>query len=101
MSQKPETVFRQRVVKDIKKLPFTAYFPIQQRTIQGDPDLILCIRSLFVALELKSEKGEASALQKYKLEEIRKAEGYGFVVFPKNWGGVYKILKSLARGEEK
>lgn len=95
MSQKPETIFRQKVVRDLTTLPDTAIFSIQQRTIVGDPDLILCIRGRFVALELKSEHGKLSKLQEYKLEKIRKAGGLAFVVFPDDWDDVFINLKTI------
>lgn len=95
MGQKPETVFRQKVVRDLTTLPDIAIFSIQQRTIVGDPDLLLCLRGIFVGLELKSAEGKPSKLQEYKLDKIRKAGGIAQVVYPDNWDEVFINLKSV------
>lgn len=50
----------------------------------GVPDLLVCYKGRFIAVELKAEKGEPSALQLYNLDEIRKAGGYGFLLYPKD-----------------
>jgi hypothetical protein len=98
MARKPETNFRVRVKRDLATLPETMIFPIQQQTILGDPDFVLCVRGRFVALELKSVRGKASALQKYKLESVRKSGGLAFEVYPKTWAEVFTALNILARG---
>jgi hypothetical protein len=96
MAQKPETVFRKRVRADLKKLPDTAIYPIQQKTIIGDPDFILDVRGFFVALELKAEEGELSPLQKYKLSQ---GKGRGYVAYPTTWKEIYSELMKLAKGD--
>lgn len=48
----------------------------------GIPDLLCCIRGKFVALELKTEKGTPTVLQKYNLYKIQEAEGYARVLRP-------------------
>jgi hypothetical protein len=98
MSEKPETTFRKKVVKDLTTLPLTAIFSIQQRTIQGDPDLMICMRGFFIGLELKSANGKTSKLQEYKLGKIREAQGRAYVVFPNNWNEILTELTALARG---
>ena len=100
MAQKPETVFRtNRVRPDLLALPNTAVFAIQQKTIRGDPDFILCINGMFIALELKSEDGEAAPLQAYKLETVRRAKGIGIVATPDSWPQAYDLLKEIACSE--
>lgn len=96
MAKKPETVFRGRVVKDLRALKGIAIFSIQQRTINGDPDLLLCINSLFVALELKDDDGEVSPLQEKRLEDVGKAKGLALVARPSNWKKIYKILVDIS-----
>lgn len=97
MAQKPETVFRQNtVIPDLRMLPNTAFFPIQQKTIKGDPDFLVCINGLFVAIELKSDKGQLSKLQEYKMNYILRARGITFVVTPGSWTKAYNILRQLA-----
>ena len=95
---KPESVFRLRVTKFLKTLPHTAFFPIQQMAISGTPDFLLCIRGQFVALELKSEKGGLSALQKYNLDLIAKHGGKVIVSFPSTWEVDKELLLSYTKG---
>lgn len=97
MASKPETVFKNRIRPLLESLPKTWVCKIQQVSLRGDPDIILCVNSRFVALELKKDKmEEPTVLQKYKLDKIRAAKGLSFVVTPENWDFVYKQLKSLA-----
>lgn len=100
MAQKPETRFRQSVVLPfLKTLRRTVVFPIQQLAIRGTPDLLLCCSGRFVALELKSEGGKLSALQRYNLECVRQAGGYAIVASPSNWREVSYLLAKLDEGE--
>lgn len=95
MPQKPETIFRAKVVKDLQSIPQIAIFSIQQRTIIGDPDLMICLKGLFIGLELKSVNGNATKLQQYKLDKIRQAKGLAFIVFPDNWGEIFNELRGI------
>lgn len=47
----------------------------------GVPDLIVCYKGLFVAIEVKSPtgKGRASDIQKLKIRKIRESGGIAFV----------------------
>ena len=49
----------------------------------GDPDLIVCYKGRYVALEAKSPTGRQSDIQKTRMEEIRDA------------GGIYEIVRTL------
>ena len=40
----------------------------------GIPDLIICLKGKFVAIELKNEDGKASALQSYNIDKINKQQ---------------------------
>lgn len=96
---KPETVFRTgQVMPFLKQLSNTAVFPIQQVTIVGDPDILLCICGLFVGLEIKAVKGKTSPMQEYKLDAIRKAGGLALVANPNNWEQVKDLLTKLSEG---
>ncbi len=97
--EKPETRFRRKVVKWIKEnLNNTVVFSLQQLSLIGDPDLILCCSGLFVALEIKSEKGRLSALQAHKLGLIKsKGLGYAFEVNPFNFKTVQELLISIEK----
>jgi len=46
----------------------------------GSPDIICCFNGLFVALEVKTEKGIVSKLQEYHQKEILKSGGISLIV---------------------
>lgn len=68
---------------------------IQQVAIRGTPDLILCKGGMFLAVELKVNEEEPDELQKFKMEEIRKAGGIAIVARPANANIVYDFIKAL------
>jgi Holliday junction resolvase len=45
----------------------------------GVPDLICCLNGKFIGIEVKREDGKLSELQKFNLEQIKKAGGIGIV----------------------
>jgi hypothetical protein len=53
----------------------------------GIPDLLCCIHGRFVALELKTEKGKATVLQKVSIFKIQEAGGYACVLRPSEFEG--------------
>ena len=54
-------------------------------TKAGIPDILACINGHFVAIEVKSDRGEPSELQLYNVREIRRAGGFAFVLYPSGW----------------
>lgn len=90
-----------RVLPFLKSLRETAYFPIQQKTIRGDADYILCSHGFFVWLELKKNtKSKLAPLQKFKANQVLKCFGYAFRADPDNWETVKCFLIKLDRGEK-
>ena len=53
----------------------------------GIPDLLCCIHGKFVALELKTEKGAATVLQKFNILKIQESGGYARVLRPSEFEG--------------
>lgn len=97
MSKKPETVFREKVVKFLKALPKSHFFSIQQTTIRGTPDILACINGKFIALEIKSSvKSIISELQIYNIQLINMAGGVGMFVAPENFENTKWQLEKLA-----
>lgn len=102
MAKKPETLLKEKVIADIKTMPSTYVVKIQQVSIRGTLDLMLCVAGNFVALELKAnDEEDLDDLQKHEAEKIRKAGGYVFKVTPMIWPGVFQSLKKLAYFEAK
>lgn len=50
--------------------------------VHGIPDLLLCLKGRFVAIELKNEDGKPSALQLYNIERIKESGGEAFILRP-------------------
>lgn len=98
---KPETKFRQsKVIPFLKTLKNTKYFSIQQKSISGTPDILLCMNGKFVALELKKDGlSKISELQKYNLSEVTRTKGTSFLAFPEIWDVIKGYLQALDRGE--
>ena len=50
--------------------------------VHGIPDLIICLKGKFVAIELKNEDGKPSALQLYNIKQIKQSGGQAFILRP-------------------
>ena len=61
----------------------------------GVPDIIACVNGRFVAGEGKAENGRPSELQLYHLDEIRKAGGHSFLLYPKDFENFKNFLENL------
>jgi hypothetical protein len=92
-----ETKFKTKVQAALKTLPNCWYVKTQQLAIRGTPDLLICIKGLFVALELKrNDQEDADPLQTFTLHKIDAAGGIAYVVNPTNWPAIFEELKRLA-----
>jgi len=87
----PETKFKEKVMEDLDTIPCW-YSKIQQVAIRGIPDILLCIRGHFVAIELKVDS-ELTPLQVYNLNKISKAGGAAYVATPKTWKKIFQEIK--------
>ena len=98
MSQKPETRFRAKVQRLLDLLPNSWFESIQQRTIQGTPDILGCVNGFFVALELKATPSSAiTKLQELKIRRISDASGVAYVLHPDNLDSTINLLRHLAQ----
>jgi hypothetical protein len=87
-----------RVAPFLAALEGSAYFPIQQTSIKGDADYILCCAGRFVWLELKKSGEKPTALQKFKADWVRKTGGIVLVADPDNWPEIQTALWLLDKG---
>ena len=102
MPQKPETSFRNRCVLTFLNthLKNSTYLSIQQVALLGHPDLVLCVRGKFVAMELKkSVKDKPRPLQTLCLKNVEQAGGIALIVYPENWEEVKLLLQKLDKGD--
>ena len=51
----------------------------------GTPDILACVNGQFVAVEVKAENGKPSELQLHHIEQIRKAGGVAYILYPKDF----------------
>ena len=58
---------------------------------EGVPDLLVCCNGYFLGIELKAENGKPSQLQLWNIEQINKAGGIAFLLYP----GKFYLLKDL------
>ena len=61
----------------------------------GTPDILACVNGHFVAVEVKAENGRPSDLQIYHIEQIKKAGGYGVILYPKDFEKFKKDMGNL------
>lgn len=48
----------------------------------GIPDLLVCYEGKYLAIELKTEKGKVSVLQKWNIQKIKDAGGVAIILRP-------------------
>lgn len=95
---KPETKFQNKVLSDLKKLDNLWVLKTQEKTRKGVPDLLICAKGYFVAIELKAYKKNPDPLQQFELNCIEAARGVALVAYPENWPEIYKKLALLSQG---
>lgn len=94
--KKPETIFKERVLRDLRTLENVWVKKIQSVSVRGIPDLLACINGVFVAIELKVDS-PLEPLQDYELSRIEKANGLAMVASPSTWSKQFQKLTALAR----
>lgn len=86
MPKKPESVLQSQCLKYVKELekqgqPIIA---INQHgsaySSRGVPDILMCVRGIFIAVELKIEPNKPTKLQEHTIERIRNAKGLALVI---------------------
>lgn len=95
MTMKPETRFKEKVLRELRALPGCHAEKIQQKTIRGTSDIHVCLRGWFVALELKVGTGRTDPLQDHVLACVERAGGLAYVATPENWAGILATLAAM------
>lgn len=62
---------------------------------EGIPDILMCVNGIFVSLELKSEKGRPSALQKKNTAMVNESNGVGIILYPDGFENFKNIVRGL------
>lgn len=95
MAKQPETLLKERVLKDLRTIDCCWYAKIQQTAIRGTPDILACIDGYFVSLELKTNTGKLDKLQSYTLRKIIQSGGLAYEVNPDNWNEIFSELSKI------
>lgn len=94
----------------LKKLPHTKYFSIQQTSIRGTPDYLICVMGCFVGMEVKDDDNPKGLdpLQKDNKFLIERAGGLHISVSQTgkspgtiSWEKAVELLTVLSKGEMK
>jgi hypothetical protein len=91
-----ETKFKEKVIRDLARLPHCWWLKTQERARRGVPDLFICLNGKFVVIELKVDGEYPTPLQDEVLERIQSANGCAFYTTPTTWSGHLKMLRELA-----
>ena len=61
----------------------------------GTPDILACVNGYFLAIEVKADNGKPTPLQLVKIDDIHKAGGFAYVVYPSGWEKLKDIIDGL------
>lgn len=68
-------------------------------TKAGIPDLLYCVNSYFVAVEVKADNGKPSELQLHTIDKIRKSGGFAIVLYPSAFEEFKKFIEGLYKDD--
>jgi Holliday junction resolvase len=74
---------------------FIKYWGGGQFTKAGVPDLLVCCKGKFLAIELKGPTGKPSELQLYNIEAIRNAGGIALILYPEDFERFKELVRNL------
>ena len=81
MAQTPEAKVKAKVVALLKEYGAYYFFPgTHGYGRSGVPDVVCCIKGLFLGIECKAGKNKATPLQVMEIEKIRAAGGRAMIV---------------------
>lgn len=91
-----EKTFENKIKRYLKEKGcyYVKYFGCGYST-SGTPDILTCVNGYFLAIEVKAQNGKPSELQLVKIDDIRKAGGFGFVIYPSGWDRLKDIIDGL------
>lgn len=91
-----EKLFENKVKAYLKSIGawFVKYWGGGRFTKSGIPDILVCYKGRFIAVETKADTGEPSLIQLLTLKEIRKAKGIAVLLYPKDFSNFKKLLET-------
>lgn len=61
----------------------------------GIPDILCCVNSVFIAVEVKGSDGRPSELQKLNIRRINKSGGIGVILYPEGFENFKTLLQGV------
>ena len=96
----PETKFKMKVQADLREFGKKIWFyKANDKTTRGIPDIIVCLNSYFVSIELKVNRNKPDRLQDHNLTKIATAGGIAMVSYPETWKQDLKLLRKISNLE--
>ena len=96
MAMTPEKKVKNKVVKQLKAAGAYYFFPATGGYGKsGIPDIIICYRGKFLAIECKAGKNTTTTLQRINIEQIREQGGMAVVINEENVETVSDILSLI------
>lgn len=78
--KKAETLIQDAIIEHLNKNRILHWRMSGASNMAGFPDLLLCYKGKFVALEIKTPIGSPTMQQTKTIADIKKAGGHGFIV---------------------
>lgn len=96
-----EKQFENRVKDFLKEQGcyFIKYWGGGEFTKAGVPDILCCCNGYFIGIEVKAPNGKPSPLQIHNLKKIDEAEGYGVLLYPKDFETFKDFIECLIYGD--
>lgn len=94
MGFKSEKSFQNYVLKRLRTLPLSFWYKANDRTTAGIPDIVGCVRGIYVGVELKLHS-KTSKIQDWTIDRINRAGGVSFVMTPDSFERDFELLKRL------
>lgn len=102
MGKKAETLFKEKVTRDLKDISNIWFVKTQEVGRRGTPDILLCVNGIFMAIELKKDQdAPVSPLQEWNLQAIAECNGIGLICWPDNWADSKALIIELATEKNK
>lgn len=107
-----ESTFKKRIIRRLKSIPKLYYFCKEAKAIVGIPDIIICYRGYFFALEVKRCVSEVynkdmqmkdsgrHLRQELEMNKMRLAEGKAAFIYPENEEEIFEWMLSASSNEQ-
>lgn len=93
----PEKIFEDKVKAylESKGAWYVKYWGGGLYTKRGVPDILVCYKGRFIAVEAKADNGRPSELQLHQIKKIQEAGGIAMVLYPKDFDDFKKMIEKL------